>query len=286
MILIIIVSLFCAVQLLSNSTSNDFDKAKLEVRSNYSESNSIPEISSNILSLEGVFDSQQLSFNLTGTYHKETASPQVLQAGAILNDEGISCIWLPNGENNIVGLCFSDEQKKLLVFESEVSFYVFDFSYIADRLVLTGDYGNNDTYISTFTYDEYPQNEATGFIGFGLFLNNFFANVIIPWLWEIIVSLLSMIVLYFLIFKRTSRLIRKVYTRNLRDSLFPKEHSWFGNNSPDDIYVSVRVFSKATATEYNLLDYIDKVLRGTPESYAIVGSAGEGKTFSLSRIAL
>lgn len=285
-ILIVIDTLFCIIKLFSNSTTLYIDKSKLEIRSDYNESNNIPIYNSNLLLLEGPLKTPQLSFNLSGTYHKETYSYELSQAIAILDDKSISYVWVPTNESVGFWLCFTNNKESLLVYESENIFYILDFRYITNRLTITGDFEQKDTYTSKFSYGELSSNKSIDFYKLWILIISFFNYFFIQWFWEIATSLLGAIILYFIVFKRTSRLIKNVYTFNLRDNLFPKEHSWFGNNSPNEIYVSVRVFLKTISKEHNLLEYVDEAFTKTPTAYAIIGNAGEGKSFSLSRIAL
>lgn len=163
---------------------------------------------------------------------------------------------------------------------------------------------NNNTSIVDNSYDDSTKddvgnlnNEEKGSVNLFVLLYKFLQENDFSWIWEVIPTLIGFIIgcVYF---NKSSRVVKKVYTRKLKHGLFPKEHLWYGNNEPKDIYVSVRVFLTDTykkeknTLEYkeeeskNILDYIKEIVLKKPAVYAVIGNAGEGKTFSLSNIAM
>ena len=131
---------------------------------------------------------------------------------------------------------------------------------------------------------EYPHNNNKGTSS-----NNgsFLSTIIIPKILENIPGLCFTAIITILAINISFVFLYRKYPSKLYDSLFPKEHSWFGNNTPNDILISVRVHSETENTEYSLHNFFkNAILEKEPTAYAILSNAGGGKTFALSKIAL
>lgn len=177
----------------------------------------------------------------------------------------------------------------ILLVNNSTTFNIDIYNLKLRNVDMTYDYYINDAEYLEFN-STVQQERLNDQVNEGFFINFFksslFINVISSWLWEITLSIIGSIFLYCIISKSAFRLIKRVYPQKLKNRLFPKEHSWFGNNEPNEIYIPARVYSKNKPKEYSLLDYFNNDLFNIPATYAIVGNAGEGKTFSLSIIAL
>lgn len=97
----------------------------------------------------------------------------------------------------------------------------------------------------------------------------------------LILSLFVFLIAYFLF----SFFVIPKYKHSLKKNFFPKENPWLGDNVPEDIYIKVQASSSSEVKEYDLNEYISKKLCASPAAYVILGNAGEGKTFSLHKIA-
>lgn len=304
----------CVFQLFTTSNSFQIDYAKLRVRNSYTQiEDAFPQDISDTMTLLRNNNIQNLPFDFSGEYHRNSIDDAY--------DTKVDFIWEKiefDGDTSLQ-ICFYDHGLCTIKLpdEDKQAYY----SYNDGKILFRDKYFNTDLYSCEFIYTKVEdQIDLLQFVG-ALFssdfqtsdpisaptldttndtnnglridiyipveLQKFFKDVIIPWEWEIFVTGVIFVISFIFLSSSASRLLKKTYKRRLLNSLFPKEHSWFGNNSPDDIYVSVKVFLQKGAREYNLLDYFSSAISNKESSvHVILGTAGSGKTFSLSRIAL
>ena len=297
LLLIIIVFFSCCIIILSNGTTFEFDVTEMEVRRSFYDC-SISLCRSGIY-FEPSSESNDLKLGLSGWYYPEYIGYDLRDFASVTLNKDIQTVFKPSDKEKNYWLCIVKD--RMLIYREDGDYQVYDIFFDGMTIYVKNKFSDFDKYYCSFggeIYREAEQKEInkelseTKFFTFPK-LNNFtfsssylFKNVILPWFWEIIMTFLGSIFIYTIIFNRTSRIIRKTYTRNLKERLFPEEHSWFGNNTPNEIYVSVKVFIKNKTENYNLLNYIEENLNLSFSKCAIIGNAGEGKTFALSRIAL
>lgn len=310
LLFICLLAYLCISELFTTSNSFQIDYTKLHIRNDYSKDNDIfPQNISETMTLLRNNNLQESSFDFSGEYHRSDVDDTF--------GMGTDFVWerfSSEGDINLK-ICFHDDGSCILMLpdENKEVYYI----YNDGEILFKDQYYNFDIYSCEFKYpnvEEQPvvdlfsslvSDFTTSAITYDTnVVNNiqvdtnaqvqsknrfqeFLENVIMPWGWEIIAGGMGSAILFVFIYNRTSQLLKKTYKRRLQESLFPQEHSWFGNNSPDDVYVSVKVFLHEGAKEYNLLDYFSSALSNNESDiHVILGNAGSGKTFSLSRIAL
>jgi len=299
-ILILLLSIVCIVELVISSRKFEIKYDELTLRYDYSTINdSIPEGKSGIMLISEINGSQKINAPIPGRYIIQDMSSEIYQL--IDRNEYINYMWCCDA--NGVILCFSNYYCSIVLNNRLIGTY--NFTYNDGEILL---YDNSNVYVSykcDFMYSLHeratesttesttePIHTTNTIEPEDVFINtqeepvDILSELILEKGWEIVISLI--VTVGSLLFYNGSVffLIYKKYKKRLREKLFPKEHNWFGNNSPVDVYISAKVYVKGKYQEYNLLDYFRSAMLKTNSCYVILGDAGEGKTFSLSRLAL
>lgn len=303
-VLIIIPSSICIFATLTKSTSFNFEPTNLRFRSDYSSMyDQFPPNHVKIIKLEIIVHLNNTAIDISGEYIKNQTDSNTKKR----IDDYIDSYYIPfaNYDNTI--LCFSERTLYIITANNYESINTFEFIYNDNSLRIYDEFGHCDVYNCTFKYNDedfYSNNSqisnninddtntSTGELkpqtiqeSESKFIS-FLKNIIIPWLWEIVCAVLFSILICVIIFSRMSFILYRKYKKNLKTNIFPREHTWFGNNTPTEIYISTKVFIGDTCQEYGLLEYFSSAIMQDVSKYVILGNAGEGKTFSLSRLIL
>ncbi|OJU13088.1 MAG: hypothetical protein BGN88_08640 [Clostridiales bacterium 43-6] len=308
-IAIVLLSFLCGLKLYTSSSSFQIDYSKLQTRNDYQNRiDIVPQSISKSMVLLRNSNFHGLPFDLSGEYHREEIDPGAteIETENGIPMKNINYMWKRNNSNGDTNLTiyFLNNYSCFIIFPSENMKQTYSFIYDNGKMELRDKYFNVDSYGCNFKYpnnkgavvlnqssgtykpNNTQKNDAAGEQQQNWF-HDFLNDAIIPWIWEIFAGGIGFIVVFIFIFNRTSQLLKKRYKHYLKEALFPEEHTWFGNNSPNDIYVSVKVYLNEGLKEFNLLNYFSAAISGKEAAvHAILGNAGEGKTFSISRVAL
>lgn len=292
--------IICSSLLFFYSSWVDIDYANLQLKIN-TESNqeTIPqEIGENFV-LKLIGETCSLDLNFSGTYYRREVSSEIIELiskNTKLYNNNIKYMWTRSlsSEYSELILCFFQDQC-LVVSSADNDYYFFKINYDDNKLSVINEMYITDKYECSFKKIAMPKADDKKIVlnkqSYGVVLEFLLkiGKTIISFILEHILQTIALILLsifiHMFIFGKTSLFLYYKYKSCLKQNLFPEEHSWFGNNSPDDVYVSVKIFQKHSYQEYNLLDYFLNALLDKPNIHVILGNAGEGKTFSLSRIA-
>lgn len=292
------------VKLLTSSTEFYINSTELTYKNDYSTNHdTIPLNMVDTIELTVSGNTNNVEIALDGIYIKEELKNHTNKIQTISSNANY--IWTKDSEN--IALYFSDYDLYIISLENYKVIQQVEYVYNDGRLKIYNNAGlhgyyycklkynsqNQSNTLSNHQYEESQNKKTEAYIDQALSENKkisklamFFNDIILPWLWEIVITLFLNILLLLFVIYRLSFIVYHKYKKNLRSEIFPQEHSWFGDNSPTDIYISVKVFVENTYYEHNLLGYFLSAFLEKPSTYAILGNAGEGKTFSTSRLIL
>ena len=253
------------------------------------------------IKLEKTGITNEIGIDISGSYRKVKLSNAIENLSD--NDIAINYMWL-NDLNSLI-LCFSKYDLYIFSAENHTLIKSVNYAYNRGKFEFFDENNIQDFYNCTLLYSQgvspeaedklqdsnenalnTTDQEAKKFKDYSK-LVNFIDTYFTPWMCSKIFGTVLLIISVVLIFSRTKFTLHGKYKKNLKAHLFPQEHTWLGNNSPLEIYISARVFIENTFHEYNLLEYFSpELLKTTSGNYIILGNAGEGKTFAVSRLAL
>lgn len=292
----------CILQILNDSTFFNIKNTELVYKST-SLTNFDYSLQENCgsIELEKTGFTNEISIDISGSYRKVELSSDIKNSFG--NDAAINYMWL-NDSNKII-LCFSKYDLYIFSAENHTLIKSVNYAYNRGKFEFFNENNVQDFYNCNLLYSQgvTPEaedesqdnnentsgttNQETKNLKNYSKLVNFIDTYFTPWLFSGIFGTVFLIISVVLIFSRTKFTLYGKYKKNLKAYLFPQEHAWLGNNSPLEIYISARVFIENTFHEYNLLEYFSPdLLKTTSGNYIILGNAGEGKTFAVSRLAL
>lgn len=302
---IIVIALMgiCVFQMTTNSTTFKIDADNLKFKNDYPTNYDVfpQQITNNMIMSKTGFPGS-IDLNLSGQYVKEKMPFQVKE---LLKDTAAeNYIWL--NASYEIALCFIEDNLYIISTDSYTLIQTFNFVYNDGKIEIYDKMGGCDFYACELKYSsqsitlssnntaanvkdnfdggtqetQVPSEETDSKI------NHFINNVILPWIWGIMTAGFFSVLIIILVFRRMSFLMQRKYKKSLKSNLFPQEHLWFGNNHPTEIYISAKVIVENKHYEYDLLKYFSSAIMGKSSNYIILGKAGEGKTFSVSRLIL
>lgn len=244
---------------------------------------------------------KRYSTNFAGLYSRFDASR--LSLATTLDEEMSNLLSTANfhwqtdeNEDSKSHIFFCENNTLVFYCEKANNIEQFQYSFDDNKLTIYIDNVTKDVYKCVFFHPDNKSNpqdsshsisdndESSNNIDVGAADNEF-----LSWLREQLrdssfnfsatLALFLFALLYFVLF------INFGYPNKLKAKLYPKSHNWFSNNDPADIYISVSYTKKGTHNKNNLIDSIIPQLLDKRNSYAIIGKAGEGKSFAISKIA-
>lgn len=292
----------CIFQTFTSSTTFRITPTELVYKNDYSTNyDSLPQNNVNIIELNTAGHFNSLNFDLSGLYVKANITSN---ANSLFDlDINPKYMWL-NDSKNII-LCFSTYDLYILSTNNYELIQSLKYTYNDAQIKTYNNTGHHSSYLCKFRYNnqislgssqdhdfekgnaEYINKSSkttTSKDKTNAVLISFLKKYVLPHFWSKVVALFFSLLLAIFIINRFSSILYHKYKRNLKSALFPQEHTWFGNNSPTDIYISAKVYIENTYHEYNLLEYFSSAFLQPPSNYVILGNAGEGKTFSMSRL--
>lgn len=104
-------------------------------------------------------------------------------------------------------------------------------------------------------------------------------------LWKILEGIGS-IIAFAVVLSHTSFIINFKYKKSLNNHLANNDYLWLSDNEVKDIFIPVYYYNNNCKNYDNLLVYFYKNLfNNSNNNYIILGDAGEGKTFSINKLA-
>ncbi len=292
---------------LCKSNIDLIDYQTLQLRNNYySVYEEFPEHKSEMVEFYRLSKESNLEIDLSGKYFRNTISNEDIELiDDIMPDtDKPYYVWSREKaqDDSEISICFINDSS-MLILVNRIYVQQMYINYDNAELMLIDEFENIDVYRCKFFYysekreeNNLANKEKETLVAHELEFeipedaepeDSLFekaVKILIELVFEHLLEAIGIFLLSLFVFYSVSIQIKKIYKKNLKLLLFPKEHSWFGNNSPDDVYVSVQIFEKEKYNEYNLIDYFSKAFINKATTHALLGNAGEGKTFSLSRI--